>query len=226
MYVSAIVASGGLGLRMASRVPKPLVKLGRKPIFIHTLNILSRHPEIKEIILVVSSRAMREALRQIKEHRIKKIKTVVLGADKRRGSVENGLACISKRAELVLIHDAVRPFIDSGMISSLITAAKKTGACVLGVPVKPALKKVDAKGWVVSTLNRKQICEIQTPQVFKKSILLRAFKKFPQLDAFDDASLVEKMDKRVAVVLGSYFNIKITTPEDMVFARAILKVLK
>lgn len=123
---------------------------------------------------------------------------------------------------MVLIHDAVRPFIDSDMISRVILEAARSGAAVAGMPLKSAIKEIDKSSRVVRTLNRRRLCEIQTPQVFRRELIIEAYGKFPNAAAVDDAALVERLGKRVSVVSGSYFNIKITTPEDLVFAKAIL----
>ena len=223
MFVSAIVPAGGLGLRLNRTLPKPLVSLNKKPIFIHTLNTLSCHPSIEEIILVVSRNVLDSTRRYLKKYRVRKIKKLVIGGPRRRDSVQNGLRWVSPQADLVLIHDAVRAFIELNSISQVIQKAERTGAAVLGVPVKSTVKEVDARGRVIRTLKRERLYEIQTPQVFKRDLIMEAYKRFPKGTAVDDASLVERLGNRVAVVMGSYFNIKITTPEDLVFARAILK---
>jgi len=222
MFVSAVVPAAGLGLRLNSQVPKPLVELNKKPIFIRTLEVLSRHPDVKEIVLVVSPNSIDSTERYLKKNRIEKIKNLVAGGAKRTDSVRNGLKQVSPEADLVLIHDAVRPFIDSDMISRLIREAEKCGAAVLGVPLKSAIKEIDKNSRIIRTLNRQHLCEIQTPQVFQRELIIEAYRKFPNAAAVDDAYLVEKLGKKVAVVSGSYFNIKITTPEDLVFARSIL----
>jgi len=223
MFVSAIVPAAGLGFRLGEVVPKPVVKLGRIPIFIHTLSALSRHPDIKEIILVVSQDIFKQASGYLKKYRIRKIKELVIGGLSRRDSVQNGLGYVSGKAKLVLIHDAVRPFIELNLISRVIQEAKISGAAVLGVPINSTVKEINRKARVIRTLKREYLYEIQTPQVFQRDLIVNAYKKFPGVQASDDAFLVEKTGKRVKVVFGSYFNIKITTPEDLVLAKAILK---
>ena len=223
MFVSAIVPAAGLGLRLNRPLPKPMVSLNKKPIFIHTLNILSSHPNIKEIILVVSPDALDLAAGYLKKYRTRKIKELVIGGPRRRDSVQNGLRQISHKADLVLIHDAVRPFIELDMISRVIQQADKSGAAILGVPIKSTVKEIGKRRIVTKTLRREHLYEIQTPQVFKRDLIINAYKKFPNVAAVDDASLVERLGSKVVVVFGSYFNIKITTPEDLIFARAILR---
>jgi 2-C-methyl-D-erythritol 4-phosphate cytidylyltransferase len=121
----------------------------------------------------------------------------------------------------VLIHDAARPFVDAKSVSAAISAARRTGAAVSGVKVKGTIKKVTREKIVKETLRREELWEIQTPQVFKKELLLRAYKRFGCQDVTDDAALVEKLGLPVSISPGSYLNIKITTPEDLIFARGI-----
>ncbi|MFH1578456.1 MAG: 2-C-methyl-D-erythritol 4-phosphate cytidylyltransferase [Candidatus Omnitrophota bacterium] len=222
MFVSAVVPGAGLGRRLGHRIPKALVKLGQVPIFIHTLNILSRHPKIKEIILVLPSDSLNSARRYLKKYPIKKIKQLVIGGARRTDSVRNGLKIVSRGADLVLVHDAVRPFLSLSMISAVINKAEKCGAAILGVPVKPTIKEVNADGEVIRTLLRSRLYEVQTPQVFQRDLIINAYRRFHGMAAVDDAILVERLGKKVRVVKGSYLNIKITTPEDLVFARSIL----
>lgn len=223
MYVCAIVVAAGKGKRLKSKTPKPLIKLGGKPIIIYSLRALSAHPSIKEIIVVANSLSIRQLTAAIKQHKINKVKAVVLGGLRRQDSVYNGLRAIPPQADLVLIHDGVRPFIDAKILSSLIKAAKLYGAAIVGVPVKATIKKVTSKFIVEKTIDRENLWEIQTPQVFKKGLILSAYEKFRNINVTDDAMLVEKMGKKVNVVSGSAHNIKITTPEDLAIAKAILK---
>ena len=124
-----------------------------------------------------------------------------------------------------MIHDAARPFIDKDTVTAVIKTAQNTGAAIVGVPVKATIKKLTGKFVVKATIEREGLWEIQTPQVFKKRLILNAYKKFGNADVTDDAMLVEKLGQRVSVVLGSYNNIKVTTPEDLILAQAIAKSL-
>jgi len=230
MYVTAIVLAAGKGVRSKSKLPKPLVKINSKPIIICCLEILSRHPYINDIILVANSGNSKDIVKILERYKIKKIKRVVLGGARRQDSVDNGLSAIDTRTDLVLIHDGVRPFIEKETISRVIKEAEKSGAAIVGVPVKATIKKVTShqspvtgKFTVAKTLDRSKFWEAQTPQVFRKDLILRAYRKFKDIDVTDDASLVEKLGIKVAVILGSYNNIKITTPEDIILAEAIAK---
>lgn len=219
-YVTAIVLAAGRGERLKSKIPKLLARIGTKPIIIYTLEALSKHPSVKGIVLVVRAKNSKEIIAKIKKYNIRKIACLVEGGAKRQDSLGNGLRAIDSRTDLVLIHDAARPFIDKELVSSAINKAKKSGAAIVGVPIKATIKKV--RGSVVEkTIERRNLWEIQTPQVFRKDLILKAYKRFGKIDVTDDAMLVEKLGKKVSIVQGSYNNIKITTPEDLVLAEAI-----
>jgi len=232
MHITAIVLAAGRGLRLKSRLSKPLVEINSQPIIIYSLNTLSQHPDIKDIIVVANSDNLKDIGGKIRRYGIVRIRDVVLGGKERRDSVSNGLDVMDKRTELVLIHDAVRPFIDRKIISSVIKEAKISRAAIVGVPVKATIKQVTghkspvtSRFVVEKTLDRKCLWEIQTPQVFNKDLILRAYRRFANTDVTDDSMLVEKLGVKVTVVLGSYNNIKITTPEDLVLAEAIANKL-
>lgn len=244
MYLSVIVLAAGKGERFKSRIPKPVVRLNSRPVIIYSLDILSRHPVVKEIILVVNSLNHGRIVAALNKYRIPKISRIIEGGDRRQDSVYNGLKAVDEKADLVLIHDSGRPFIDKRIVDSVIRAAGKYGAAIVGVPLKSTVKRVHGPclsgkqarslpvrqsgtvhgyGIVEETIDRSNLWEIQTPQVFKKDLILRAFEKFNCLDVTDDAMLVEKLKYPVMIVRGSYFNIKITTPEDLIIAEAIVK---
>ena len=248
MHVTAIVLAAGGGLRFKSKISKPLIKINSQPAIIYSLNILSKHPYIRDIIVVVNTGNLQDIMSKIEQYRIKKIKDVVLGGRQRQGSVVNGLKAIDERTDLVLIHDAVRPFIDRETVSKVIKEAGRCSAAIVGVPVKATIKSVKVslpaarlparqgqagkcqgvkeKFIVDKTLDRDRLWEIQTPQVFKKELIFAAYKRCGDIEVTDDASLVERLGVKIRVVAGSYFNIKITTPEDLIFATAIAKKVK
>jgi len=218
---TAVLLAAGKGVRLHSKVPKPMVKLAGKPIIAYSLAALNAHGGIRDIVVACNPGNKKAIEAVIKKYRIGKVSCVVYGGRRRQDSVRAALRVLDPRSELVLIHDAARPFIGRELISALINTAARRGAAIPGVALKPTVKVVDAKRRVQRTLDRGVICEIQTPQVFRKSLILEAYKRFGRSNVTDDAALVEKMRKEVSVVTGSYSNIKITTPEDMVLARAI-----
>ena len=222
MFTTAILLAAGKGLRFKSRISKPLIKLGSRPLIIYSLEVLSRHPYVKEIIVAVNAGNEKGITAILKTYNVKKVSRIVKGGFRRQDSLGNALKFADSRSKLVLIHDAARPFINRKIISDAIKAAHKSSASVSAVPVKATIKE-GIGGIVKKTLNRDLLWEIQTPQVFNKDLLIEAYGRFGKNDITDDASLVEKLGKKVRLVMGSYFNIKITTPEDMVFAQAIIR---
>lgn len=221
--LSAIILAAGRGSRLNTSAPKPLVKIGNFPAIVYSLTSLNRHPDIDEIIVVVSAGNQQAIIKVLRSYSFKKIKAFVLGGARRQDSVSNGLKEISAKSDWVLIHDSARPFIDRQSITKVIAAAKKTGAAILGVPVKATIKSVRRGLIVDQTLDRANLWEIQTPQVFKTGLIVEAYKKYSKTNVTDDASLIEKLGKKVRVVLGSDENIKITTSADLLFAGEIAR---
>jgi len=231
MRLTAIVLAAGKGVRFESATPKPLVNIGGKPLIIYSLQVLSSHRDIRDIILVCNKYNKEEIAGAIKRYRLRKIKKLIFGGRRRQDSVLRGLEAIDSPADFVLIHDGVRPFIDRKTVSNVINAAYRSGAAIAGVPVKATIKKVKKSPChhvtmspvVEKTLKREELWEIQTPQVFRRDLILDAYRRCGNIDVTDDAMLVEKLGRKVRVIQGSYHNIKITTPEDLVIAQAILK---
>ncbi|MDD5618490.1 MAG: 2-C-methyl-D-erythritol 4-phosphate cytidylyltransferase [Candidatus Omnitrophica bacterium] len=228
MKVCVLVPAAGLGKRLKTKVIKPLVLINKQPIIIHTLRKLSSHPLVSEIIVIFNSKHITRLKSLIKRNKIKKIKAVVKGGATRAQSVKNGLKEV-KGADLVLIHDGVRPFIKHKIITQAINKALQCGAAIVGMPVKSTIKRVNDKKTEVScTLRRDEVWEIQTPQVFKKDLIMKAYENIDSNNAniTDDAFLVERLGQRIALVKGSSFNIKITTPDDLILAKAIFNIDK
>ncbi len=229
MHVTAIVLAAGKGERLKTRIPKPLVKINSKPAIFYCLHTLNSHPGISDIVVVVNNKNQQAIKNKIKAYDgAGKVKNIVLGGKRRQDSVLSGLKALDKKTELVLIHDVARPFPDRLLITRVIAEARKCGAAIAGIPVKSTLKKVKGKGQLLieKTIDRDGLWEIQTPQVFSKEIILKAYNKFQGVPVTDDSSLVEKLGHPVRIVKGSISNIKITTPEDLILAEAIAKVFK
>ena len=220
--LSAIILAAGKGIRLNASVPKPLVKIGKSPAIVYSLNSLNKHPDIDEIIVVLSLANQGKVIKAIKSCSFKKIKGFVLGGRRRQDSVLNGLKAVNQKSNWVLIHDSARPFIDRESITKVILAAKKSGAAILAVRPKATIKFSQRGNIVSETLNRDKLWEVQTPQVFKKDFLLEAYRKYAKVNFTDDASLVEKSGKKVRIVKGNYENIKITTAEDLLVASLIV----
>ncbi len=232
MRVTVIILAGGRGRRLKSRVSKPLVKVGRIPIIDYSLKVFNCHPRVKDIIIAVNSFNKKAISVLVDKSGYNKVKWLVMGGARRQDSVFNALEKVDTASDLVLIHDSARPFVKSKEISVLIAQAKRFGAAILGAPVKATIKqvarhKLQGTSFVVEkTLNREKLWEVQTPQAFRRDIIVKAYQKFGGIEVTDDAALIEKMGKPVVLVVGSYDNIKITTPEDLIIAEAILKSKK
>ncbi|MFH1691230.1 MAG: 2-C-methyl-D-erythritol 4-phosphate cytidylyltransferase [Candidatus Omnitrophota bacterium] len=222
--ITAIIVAGGLGARMNLDLAKPLVEIKKKPIFIYTLEAFEFHPLIDEIVLVFNKEGLIKARKLVADYGFKKVSRVICGGLTRKESVRNGLEVIGSKTKLVVIHDGVRPFVDEGSISRVIAEAQVMGAAILGVPVKSTIKRADRNTEVDATLRRDALWEIQTPQVFERELIQKAYLRASKHAVPDDAALVELMGKRIKIVMGSYFNIKITTQEDLVFAESIADI--
>ena len=225
MKVAAIVPSAGRGARLKTRTGKPYIKLGAKPVLAHTLIALERNKKIKEILVAVEKDKIGKAYREIiQKYNIKKAR-LLAGGRERMDSVYNALKLVSDDIDYVLIHDGVRPFVTDELIEDSLKAAARFKASVAGVPVKPTLKFVSEGKFIKHTPPRQYFWEAQTPQVFKKDLIIKAYEsaRKKNISATDDATLVEKIGIRPKIVMGSYSNIKITTREDLELARIILK---
>jgi 2-C-methyl-D-erythritol 4-phosphate cytidylyltransferase len=224
--VTALIIAAGMGRRMGKAVAKQFLPLGDKPLLAHTLLVFQRSAEIDEIIPILSQEDIENCLRNVIErYHISKVKTLVVGGKERQDSVANGLQKLEKDTSVVLVHDGVRPFVTTEMIKETVDLAKKGECVVVGVPIKDTIKEVDEAGIIRHTLERSRLWAIQTPQVFPLNILKRAYEESYKHKVYgtDEATLVERAGGKVRVIMGSYENIKITTPEDLVLAEEILR---
>ena len=221
----ALIAAAGQGSRMGSKINKQYLSLLDKPVLAHTLQVFEEHPAIHGIIIIAAATEV-EFCRQeiVKAYQLSKVMKIVAGGKERQDSIYRGIEELPDSCQLVVVHDGARPLITPDIISQSIETAQRAGAAIVAVPVKDTIKTVE-KGVVQATLDRSQLWSVQTPQVFKKDILQKAYQ-----DAFgrgfygtDDASLVELLGVDIQVVPGSYENIKITTPEDIVLGSAFLR---
>lgn len=226
MKADAVIVSAGKGLRFMEGKKKQFHSLGGKPILAHTLDKFETCPLIRSILLVVGQEDMDYCLKEIiEQYKFQKISQIVPGGKRRQESVKNGIDALSKDADVVAIHDGVRPFITKAMIEDTIHSAERVGAVVLAMPVKDTIKVSNPDGTVLKTLDRESLWQIQTPQTFRVSVIKEAYYRAAE-DGFvgtDDASLVERLGVKVHILPGSYTNIKITTPEDLFLANLFLK---
>jgi 2-C-methyl-D-erythritol 4-phosphate cytidylyltransferase len=229
--VAAIIAAAGVGQRMGQQVSKPYLLLAGKPILAHTLEVFEKVPEVQEISLVVHPEDLDYCQdKVITPFGFKKVLRLVLGGKERQDSVYHALKTLQREdnLEIILVHDGVRPFITPDHIRLVIQGARQHGAAVLGWPAQDTLKLVNSQGEVIHTLERQDIWQIQTPQAFQAPLLWRAFVEAYVREFYgtDEASLLEALHLPVAVIPGSPFNLKITTPEDLELAEAILPALR
>ena len=231
MKIAAIIPAAGMGLRMRSQISKPYLLLDGKPILAHTLEVFEGVKEVQEVTVVAHPDDLdfcREEV--IGVHGFKKVLRLVPGGKERQDSVYHALKALQQEDELeiILVHDGVRPFITPEQIRRVIKAARSHGGAILGLPAQDTLKRVNSQGKVIHTLDRKDIWQIQTPQGFQAGLLRRAFVEAYSRNFYgtDEASLVEEMGQQVAVIPGDPWNLKITTPEDLGLAEALLPWLR
>lgn len=224
MNVEAVVVAGGMGERLKAGCPKALVSLGGKPLFVHSLEVFEKSPLVQGVVLVVPGGYIDDFQSIIRKRRLKKVMKITAGGPTRCGSVLNGLRETHEGTKIVVIHDAARPFLTQGVLKAAVTRCRRDKAVVVAVPVKPTIKQVDRKKRTVrQTLDREELWEVQTPQVFDRDLLFKAYAKKGRCVPTDDAMLVERLGAEVKVVEGNYTNIKITTQEDLDMAEFFLR---
>ena len=221
----AIIVGAGKGLRMNSATPKQFMKLKNHPIIVYTLNAFAACDVITEIYLVVSHKEAqfcRESL--LFSLDIATPVNLVIGGKRRQDSVHNGLRAMDGHDGVVAIHDGVRPFVTPSQIAECIAGAEANGACMLGMPVGDTLKRVGPSGIIEETVLRNNMWQAQTPQAFQYGLIRSAHDRAAKegFAGTDDASLVERYGGNVNIIKGSADNIKITHPEDLIIAEALL----
>jgi 2-C-methyl-D-erythritol 4-phosphate cytidylyltransferase len=224
MNYKVIIPAAGQGKRMNAGKNKQFILLGKLPVIIHTLVVFELDSCCTEIILVTNEAEVDMFKELIAMHQISKVQHIVRGGEERQHSVYNGLLKVESCSELVLVHDGARPFITVDKIHELVKEASQSGAAILAVPVKDTIKKV-TNGKVDETVERSSLWAVQTPQAFRIQLLLDAYENASKMGLMgtDDASLIEQIDKPVKVVAGDYDNIKLTTPEDLIYGESILR---
>ena len=222
----AIIAAAGAGTRMASDRPKQFLLLAGTPLIIHTLRVFEQCESIDEVIVVLPAAESAGFVSLAAKYGLRKVSRVVPGGVTRADSVKRGLLAIrAATAEIVAVHDGVRPFVTVEEIDAVVTAARTDGAAILVAPVTDTIKQV-RDGHVVQSLDRGELRRALTPQCFRYDVLRQAYQATDVSDpsVTDESVLVEKLGISVSIIEGSSRNIKITTVEDLVMAEAILKV--
>lgn len=214
-FCSAILLAAGSGSRMKMNVKKQFYKINDKPVFVHSLEKFDKIPEIDEIVVVFSESDF--AKMSSIDYGVSKKITFVKGGERRQDSSYNGVINTSDKCEIVLIHDSARPLVKTEDIKKVIADGEKFKAATLAVKSKDTVKIADENGFFTESPNRDNVYIIQTPQVFSKKELLKAFDKINETgESFtDETTLIESVGIRAKATIGSYDNIKITTPEDL-----------
>jgi len=228
--ITAILPAAGLGTRMGVETPKQFLELGGEPLVIFTLRRLAACAAITDFILATRADELSFLEDRVSKARIGRPARVVHGGETRQQSVANALAQVAPETEIVMVHDAVRPFVTVEQLDRLIAEARERGAVILGIPAIDTVKEVKRErlpedvARITGTIPRERIVLAQTPQAFRYGILREAFARAEAdgVTASDEASLVERMGQDVYVVVGSERNLKITRPADMDLARFYL----
>jgi 2-C-methyl-D-erythritol 4-phosphate cytidylyltransferase len=223
-----VVVAAGKGSRMGSTESKQYLLMDHKPILVHTLEVFQQIAEVSSIVLVVGEGDESRCSQYTEQYKLSKVSAILSGGSERQASVLKGLRALPADTDWVLVHDGVRPFVTTQHVIACWQQAIKEGAAVLAVPVKDTVKIVNAEGYIESTPDRRSLWAIQTPQAFRLVDLIAAHER-AEVDEFigtDDAMLLERLGSKVAIVEGSYGNIKITTPEDLTWAEYSIQHLK
>ncbi len=232
---AAIVLAAGQGKRMNSPVAKQFMELEGRPLVVHSLQAFEDCPAVDTVILVTGAGEISYCREEVTErYGLKKVSAVIAGGAERYDSVFAGLEELRRAGfpedGAVLIHDGARPLVSEELILRAVDGAEQFHACAAAVPVKDTIKTADADGFCSGTLKRSELWQIQTPQAFLFGLIHHAYKKMfsgeeYRKDVTDDAMVVEKMtDRKVRLIAGDYSNIKVTTPEDMAVAAALMKL--
>jgi len=223
--VFAIIPAAGSGTRLGGRVKKQFLPLKGKPIIVHTLQRFEHCSDVDEIIVAVPESDVVDIEALLSRYRIHKVSKAIAGGQKRQDSVRNALNLITANDnDIILVHDAVRPFIDSKKISQVIKACKEFEAAVVAVQPKDTIRRSTGGGFFDQTVDRTALWLVQTPQAFKAKLLFKAFDRAYEDKYYstDEAALVERLGIKARIVEGSYDNIKITTLEDLELGALIL----
>ncbi|MCD4812110.1 2-C-methyl-D-erythritol 4-phosphate cytidylyltransferase [bacterium] len=223
--VEVIIVAGGKGRRMGGPVPKAFLGLNGLPIFTYALKTFLAIEAVRRVILVVPPGEEEKAQAVCRELTLDKSYLVICGGARRQDSVRSGMDHLLEETEIVLVHDAARPFCTREIIQRVMIAVKKHGAAVPGIPLADTLKKVDGEAFVHGTVDRRSLVAVQTPQGFQRILLREAYQNAwkKNLTATDDAGLVELLGHRIAVVEGHAKNFKITKPYDLALAEILFK---
>lgn len=228
MRISLIIPAAGIGRRMKSQINKQYLQLNGKPILAHTISRFHQIPQIEEIIIVASADEIDYCRFQVVEkYKFTKVTKIVPGGMVRQESVYKGFLETSPDTDYIIVHDGVRPFLKQEQNEEFIKALQNEKALIMGVPEKNTIKKVKNL-FIINTIDRENVWEIQTPQAFSRDVLSQAFENAANnYEKYtDDSSMVEEIKVPVKIFPGDYLNIKITVPQDLKLGKAILGILE
>jgi 2-C-methyl-D-erythritol 4-phosphate cytidylyltransferase len=217
--VGAVIVAAGEGRRMEG-LDKVLVPLLGQPLIAYSLSAFEACPAVDDVVLVLSPRNLEAGRDLVRKRGWAKVRALCVGGERRQDSVRQGLAHLPA-CRWVVVHDGARPCLEPQLILDTLEAAQETGAAVAALPVTDTIKSVGPDRVVAQTLDRGQLWAVQTPQAFLRELLERAHREVRE-EATDDAALVERLGARVKVVAGSPRNLKVTTPQDLLLAQALL----
>lgn len=223
--ITVIVAAAGRGSRMKRAENKVFLTLDGNAILSYSIRRFAHRDDVGELIVVSAAHEVEQMRRLVDSCGVTIPVKIVVGGSERQYSIANALQEVNEASELILVHDGARPLVTDAVIENVIRSTREHGAAIAAVAVKDTIKKVDTNGIVVDTPPRKTLYAVQTPQGFETRLLKKAYAQAKE-DGFlgtDDASLVERLGKTVAIAEGDYQNIKITTPEDLMIGEALLK---
>jgi 2-C-methyl-D-erythritol 4-phosphate cytidylyltransferase len=221
MAVSAIIVAAGAGTRLGARIPKGFVTLGGRNLFLYSLQTLLAHQSVSNAVLVVPKGFEQKAVRSVHASKFSKKVIVVSGGEKRWQSVERGVRAVE--SEWVLVHDAARPFVTRAVIDAVLEKKKRYDCVITATPEADTLRLANGE-LAGETVDRSRLVKVGTPQLFRRSVLLRVFAEAPRLESppTDEAVLMQRAGVPVALAAGDPANFKITTPADLALAEALI----
>ena len=219
--VGAVILGAGKGLRMDG-LDKIFTRVGGGPLISYSLRTFATLPAVSRIALVLSEERLKDGRRLATAFGMGKVAGLCVGGERRQDSVRAGLEVLGG-CDWVAVHDGARPLVDRAMVLRGLKAAAETGAAVCAVPAKDTIKVVSEDGAVQETPPRERLWQVQTPQIFRYELLLQAHEEC-RGDFTDDASMVESLGAAVKVFMGSYRNVKVTTPEDLLVVQALMRM--
>ncbi len=222
-----VIVAGGSSSRMEG-IDKQGLWLGEMPVLVRSILPFTRMEEVSEIVVVTREALIPQVMDWVRDFDLQKVRSIVRGGSSRQQSVQKGIEALSADVDYFAIHDGARPFVEEALIRRCMEAVQQHGAATAAVPSKDTIKVADGEGFIAATPDRSSLHLCQTPQMFRRDWYLEAVEqaRAEGIDCTDDCQLVERMGRKVFLSMGSYFNIKITTPHDIPFAEAIVGTLE